>query len=197
MDVAPRPRQGVVPAREIFRKAGADNVEWVWSPNIVSAPGTPENNMHLYYPGDEFVDRLGSDGYNFGDHHDKWHVWQTFEQIYVDVLKDFQERYADKPVLITEFGCAPGKPGQRRQWILDAHRTLERFEQVRAVIWFNYTSCARKSRTGGSTTRTARCRRSTRLSPARPPTRSRPPRAFRSPEHADRKDVAITRNYAR
>ena len=125
-------------AREIFRKVGADNVEWVWTPNIVSVPDRPENNMHLYYPGDEFVDWIGVDGYNFGDHHDQWHVWQTFENIYADVLPEFQKRYADKPVFITEFGCAPGKPGQRRQWILDAHRTLERFPQVRAVVWFNY-----------------------------------------------------------
>jgi hypothetical protein len=131
-------------AREIFRKVGADNVEWVWAPNIVSVPDRPENNMHLYYPGDEFVDWIGVDGYNFGDHHDKWHVWQSFEQIYADVLPEFQKRYADKPVLITEFGCAPGKPGQRRQWILDAYRTLERYPQVRAVIWFNYDKTREK-----------------------------------------------------
>ena len=74
----------------------------------------------------------------------KWHVWQTFEQVYAVVLREFQKRYADKPVMITEFGCAPGKPGQRRQWILAAHRTLERYPQVRAVIWFNYDKTREK-----------------------------------------------------
>lgn len=125
-------------AYDIFRQVRAENVEWVWAPNVVSIPETPENDMHGYYPGDDYVDWIGVDGYNFGDHHDKWHKWQSFPEIYATVRRDFQQRYAAMPVMITEFGCAPGEPGQREKWIRDAFETLQSWPQVEAVIWFNF-----------------------------------------------------------
>ncbi len=124
-------------AHDIFKEEGADNVEWLWVPNIVSCPDTPENDMHLYYPGDKYVDVIGTDGYNFGDHHDKWHKWESFEVIYRDRLADFKKRYPGKPVIIPEFGSAPGKPGQRAQWIREAHAYLQTQPQVKAAVWFN------------------------------------------------------------
>ena len=124
-------------ARRIFKEAGAETVEWVWAPNIVSCPDTDANNMHRYYPGDAHVDWVALDGYNFGDHHDKWHTWQTFEAVYSAVLADFAKRYRGKPLIITEFGSAPGKAGQRAAWIREAFAYLQRFPQVRAAIWFN------------------------------------------------------------
>lgn len=125
-------------AHDIFRDVGAGNVEWVWAPNIVSCPDTDANDMHRYYPGDDYVDWVALDGYNFGDHHDEWHRWQSFEDVYAAALRDFARRYGDKPLIITEFGCAPGKPGQRAAWIREAFGCLQRFPQVRAAIWFNY-----------------------------------------------------------
>ena len=125
-------------AHGIFREVGASNVEWIWSPNVVSVPDTPANDMHRYYPGDAYVDWVGVDGYNFGDHHDEWHKWQSCASVFGGVLKDFQQHYPTKPVMLAEFGSAPGKPGQRAPWIRSAHATLLRFPQLRAVIWFNY-----------------------------------------------------------
>ncbi|MFQ5494146.1 MAG: glycoside hydrolase family 26 protein, partial [Phycisphaerae bacterium] len=107
-------------AHDIFRKVGADNVEWVWSPNVVSVPDKPGNDMHRYYPGDQFVDWVGVDGYNFGENHDRWHRWQTFDEVFDGVLTDFKKRYSNKPVMLTEFGCAPGPGDQRERWIRDA-----------------------------------------------------------------------------
>lgn len=123
---------------DIFQKEGAQHVEWVWSPNIVSVPRNKSNSMHLYYPGDDYVDWVGVDGYNFGDHYDLWHHWQSFGQIYESVLDDFQRRYSNKPVMISEFGCASGKPGQRQAWIHEAYTVLQKYPQVQSVIWFNY-----------------------------------------------------------
>ena len=125
-------------AREIFRREKADNVEWVWSPNVESCPDTRQNRIDLYYPGDEHVDWLSVDGYNFGDKHDKWHKWQTFDEVFGSILGDFSERCPDKPVIISEFGCAPGTGSQRERWIRDAHESLMQYPQVKAVIWFNY-----------------------------------------------------------
>ena len=122
----------------IFREVGARNVEWVWSPNVVSCPDTPENDMHQYYPGDDFVDWIGVDGYNFGDHHDEWHDWTSFEGVFGGTLRDLAKRYPSKPQMIAEFGSAPGKPGAQAAWIRDAHRALRDHALVKAVIWFNY-----------------------------------------------------------
>ena len=122
---------------DIFCRAGADNVEWVWAPNVVSCPDVPDNDMHRYYPGDDAVDWIGVDGYNFGEHHDEWHHWQSFDDVFRQVLTDFAKRYPDKRVMITEFGCAPGEDGQREAWIREAFADLQRYPQVAAVIWFN------------------------------------------------------------
>lgn len=123
---------------KIFKQVGATSVEWVWSPNVVSCPDVKGNGIHEYYPGDEYVDWVAVDGYNFGDHHDKWHKWQTFDDVFHDLLTDFSTRYRGKKMMLGEFGCAVGGAKQRVKWIRDAYRSLERFPQVRAVVWFNY-----------------------------------------------------------
>ncbi len=122
---------------DIFKKSGANNVEWVWAPNLVSCPNTPENNMHLYYPGDSFVDWVGVDGYNFGDHHDKWHKWESFETLFEDVLDDLEKHYPRKRLMIAEFASADAKPKLRATWIREAYAFLQTRPEVRAVIWFN------------------------------------------------------------
>jgi len=125
-------------AHGIFRAEKAANVEWVWSPNVVGIPRTKENGMHRYYPGDEYVDWVGVDGYNFGDEHDEWHEWESFESVFDDVLDAFAKRYPDKPVMIAETGCAAHDRKRRVAWIREAHAYLRRRPQVKALVWFHY-----------------------------------------------------------
>jgi len=122
----------------IFVAEKAANVEWIWSPNVQSAPDTPENGMHLYYPGADVVDWVALDGYNFGDDHDEWHKWESFESVFAKVLPEFKKRYAGKPVMIAETGCPPGGGDQRVTWIREAYAHLQGCPQVKAVVWFNY-----------------------------------------------------------
>ena len=137
-------------AREIFRRAGARNVTWVWSPNVVSVPETAANSMHRYYPGDDAVDWVALDGYNFGDDHDQWHRWESFASVFRDALDDFQERYPGKPVMIAETGCARGP--HKAQWIRDAHAWLcgrcWRRSKSATVTQSSSSSCPRKSSRG-------------------------------------------------
>jgi len=137
-----RPREFIAAWRRAHRimrtEVGAKNIEWVWSPNAVSIPRKPENGIHEYYPGDDFVDWVGVDGYNFGKDHDKWHEWESFETVFDHVLKEFAVRYPKKPVMIAETGAAPGTGEQRERWIRDAHAYLERRTQVKALVWFHY-----------------------------------------------------------
>jgi len=123
---------------DIFTEAGADNVTWVWCPNVVSCPDTPENAIEHYYPGDAYVDWIGIDGYNFGDHHDQWHRWESVEAVFDDTLNQLHDRYPDKPIMIAEFGSADADPDRRAAWIREAHAYLLGRPQVRAAVWFNY-----------------------------------------------------------
>jgi len=137
-----RPKEFVKAWRRAHRimtdEVGAKNIEWVWAPNIVSIPRTAENDMHLYYPGDDVVDWVALDGYNFGDNHDQWHKWESFETIFESALSDFAERYPNKPIMIAETGAARGKGEQRARWINDAHAYLATRPQVKALVWFHY-----------------------------------------------------------
>jgi len=125
-------------AHGLFEEVGATNVEWVWAPNHVSCPDVPGNVLYDYYPGDDFVDWVGVDGYNWGSDHDEWHTWQTFDEIFGDVLDELQRRYPKKPVMIAEFGSVTDGSGKRAEWIRDAFRQIERRPQVRAAVWFNF-----------------------------------------------------------
>ncbi|MCP4251359.1 MAG: endoglucanase [bacterium] len=122
----------------IFARVGADRVEWVWCPNITSVPDKPENRMHLYYPGDEHVDWVGLDGYNWGANHDRWHTWQSFEAIHHEVLDDLAQRYPGKPIMICETGSVQASPGRKAGWIRDAFAALEHHPRVQAVVWFHF-----------------------------------------------------------
>lgn len=122
--------------RGIFAEERATNVEWVWCPNVVGSPRTPENGMQRYYPGDDHVDWVGLDGYNFGDGHDEWHRWESFESVFAEAVANLAEHHPRKPIMIGETGCAPGE--RRAAWIREAHRTLAKWPRVRAVVWFHY-----------------------------------------------------------
>lgn len=124
-------------AHAIFEEAGADNVVWAWCPNNVSIPRDPANTIERYYPGDDVVDWIGLDGYNFGDHHDEWHRWETFDEVFGPALALCDSRWPHKPIFLAEFGSAPGEPGQKAAWIRDAHARIQSHPRLFGAIWYN------------------------------------------------------------
>lgn len=120
---------------DIFREQGANNVVWVWCPNNVSIPREPANTFASYYPGDSYVDWFGVDGYNFGDNHDVWHHWETFDEVFDPALAELAAISLEKPLMIAEFGCADGP--RKAAWILDAYRKIQENPRIRIAIWFN------------------------------------------------------------
>jgi len=112
----------------IFQKMNATNVLWVWSPHI-SMPW-----FEYYYPGDEWVDWIGTGILNYGDTA-PWSRWWTFHQIlekaYPALLK------LHKPIMITEFGTVDSG-GDASQWydqaLRDAH---EKYPAIRSIVFFN------------------------------------------------------------
>jgi hypothetical protein len=114
-----------------FRAAGADNVLWVWSPHLAY------EGAEWFYPGDDYVDWVGTGVLNYGNvaH---WSKWWTFEEIFGQ-KQTALTRYG-KPVMIAEFGSLI-TGGDRSRWLEDALKDLpDRYPLVRALIFFNVHS---------------------------------------------------------
>lgn len=116
----------------IFREEGASNVVWVWCPNVMSVPQESWNRAEAYYPGNEYVDWIGVDGYNWGNTQ-KWSRWLDFSEIF----EGFYKQFADlKPIMIAETSSAEGG-GNKAEWIARMRHSLKTdFPKVKALIWF-------------------------------------------------------------
>jgi len=112
----------------IFRRAGATNVRWVWTPYTNQFGGLP---FKRFYPGDRWVDWAGLDGFNWGYGGSSYSFKQLFGRSY-RVLA----RISHRPMMIAETGTYDR--GKAR-WISQAlRRQLPRLRRVRALVWFNY-----------------------------------------------------------
>jgi hypothetical protein len=112
----------------VFRRAGADNVIWVWCPNV--------NTGHLpfmqYYPGDRWVDWVGLDGFNWGGSIG----WRSFSEIFAGSYEELA-RQTSKPIVIAETGSGQTR-GDKAAWVRSAFlHELPNFPRVRAVVWYN------------------------------------------------------------
>jgi hypothetical protein len=120
---------------DIFSKAGAQNVQWIWSPNASTLPDYGWNDPMLSYPGDDYVDWLGIDGYNFGSYQ-SWSSWLSFEDVFLPMYKRLTGVITLKPVMISEFACAD-RDGDKAKWISSLETGLRKFPAIRAITWFD------------------------------------------------------------
>jgi hypothetical protein len=118
----------------IFRDRKATNVQWMFSPNILSPDKNPDEHLLPYYPGHDVVDLIGLDGYNFGDGHDQWHTWTPYRDVFERTIRAAQAW--PKPLMISEVGCAddPRKP----VWLQDFLATVSADRRVSGFIYFNH-----------------------------------------------------------
>jgi hypothetical protein len=119
----------------IFKEVGADNVIWVWCGN---ANTFKNRNSHTnayaweYYPGDDYVDWVSADGYNWAasyrnrDADYKRDRWRSFVEIYDEFMAwarstgpvpatmqqeatgvpaEFPRKHQVKPIMIGEYGA--------------------------------------------------------------------------------------------
>lgn len=128
-------KNGNTPEKEILAYrhihdifADAPNVKFGWAPNNDSIPDTPENSLDKYYPGGEYVDIVGVDGFNFGD------PWQTFDEMFRAPLSVLAEY--NKPIYIFSFATAEGT--SKAEWITDTFtKGIPKYPKIAGWIWFN------------------------------------------------------------
>lgn len=119
--------------KHIFDQLDATNVKWVFSVNWEDVP-RENNHFALYYPGDNYVDYIGIDGYNWGNTQ-PWSKWMSFKDIfgarYTEAVAHFK-----KPVLISEFSST-SSGGDKTKWIKEAMDAIKKMPNVEAFVLFN------------------------------------------------------------
>lgn len=103
------------------------NLEFGWVVNNGSAPDSFENDPLNLYPGDEYVDYVGVDGFNFGD------PWQEFDEVFGEILTTLKT--FNKPIMIFSMASADGP--KKSRWIEDMSAQLQKHPEVRGFVWFN------------------------------------------------------------
>ena len=104
----------------VFRSRGVTNVAFVWTMMSWTFEPRSGRDPNPYYPGDAYVDLIGSDGYN-------WYPgkvgapWESFQQIF-QTTNDFALAHA-KPWMVVETGMS-GRPRSARSQgtVVQRHR---------------------------------------------------------------------------
>ena len=118
----------------IFVQQGATNAVWVWCPTawkfIAQNPWPP-----IFYPGDEYVDWVAADGYNWAPNK-PGAQYRTFAQTF-QAFYDWAAT-TGKPIMLAEVGTVENNPGDKAAWITGARDVLKTsFAMVQAFVYFD------------------------------------------------------------
>ncbi len=129
---------------DVFRARGATNVKFAWTMTHWSfeAPTWDSRYAANWYPGDAYVDLIGSDAYNWdkcrGSSTD---TWRSLEDT-INPQRLFGQQHPDKGLLLAELASTerPGAWGDgKADWINDAKELFKKpgWEQFVAISFFD------------------------------------------------------------
>ncbi len=118
---------------DVFAAQGVGNVVWVWT--VTGWIGNRSDLVKSFYPGNDLVDWIGYDPYNFNKCHGNG--WRTFEE----TISGFY-RWSDanglgsKPLLLQEYGLTPdlANVAASQQWYRDIPSVLKRYPRLKALV---------------------------------------------------------------
>jgi hypothetical protein len=120
---------------DVVVEEGATNVTWAWIVNTVWLDAGSDPTP--YYPGDQYVDWVGIDAYNWGRNPIQPDTWLSPEQA-IDPTLQVLEKITDKPVVLTEVASSE-YGGNKASWIRDFLGSyLPNHPNIKAMIWFNW-----------------------------------------------------------
>ncbi len=117
---------------DLFDRAGASNVSWVWSPNVPTRGSQPLSEV---FPGRKYVDVLALDGYNWGTTQ-SWSGWVDPCRLFGPGLSELRSLAPGLPLVIAETGCAESG-GDKALWSKQLVDYLSRQSDVVGLIMFN------------------------------------------------------------
>jgi peptidoglycan hydrolase-like protein with peptidoglycan-binding domain len=113
---------------DIFISQGASNVKFGIAFNNESVPNVSGNKYNDYYPGTDYVDYVGLDGFNFGS------PWVSFAQVFDGSMKEASS--FGKPLYIFSTASIPGT--NKALWISDGLGThIKTYPNLKGWVWFN------------------------------------------------------------
>ena len=118
-----------------FTAAGATNIIWIWSPNVIGA--LEDVRLDELYPGGDYVDWLGLGGYYRKPIPNKP---ATFTNTFGKSLAALRA-VDDKPIMLTEIGCTENG-GNKPAWIESLFEALSEQPDIIGFSWFNLTVTA-------------------------------------------------------
>lgn len=119
---------------DIFKEEGVTNAIWVFSPQV-DTPTTMD--IAKLYPGDEYVDWVALDGYNWGKTR-SWSSWQSFKDVFFNSYQKLHALAPSKPFMIAEVNSVE-IGGDRASWYKDMlmNEIPNDFPDIKAIVFFN------------------------------------------------------------
>ena len=123
-----------------FRAKGADNATFVWILTTYSYDRGAANGKagpDRMYPGDDVIDWIGVDGYNFYNCPAYRSRWRSFNQIFESFYRWAAPHH--KPLMVAEWGAQedPAQPGRKGEWFKQSAQELRQMPLIKAVVYFN------------------------------------------------------------
>ncbi|MFE5208922.1 glycoside hydrolase family 26 protein [Streptomyces sp. NPDC056600] len=118
-----------------FRQLGVDNVVWTW---ITTGYPGHHDLIEKLYPGDDYVDWIGYNQYNYFTCHDT--RWMSFAETQRSVHRWIRTHLSDeKPLMLSEFGSAydTQRPSRQADWYREVPDVLRELDGVKAALQWN------------------------------------------------------------
>jgi hypothetical protein len=122
----------------MFEREQVTNVRWIWCPYAVDSSAS--EMLELAYPGDEYVDLLGLDVYNWGTsarHNDGAQDlgrWEGVDECLGAAYRRIS-RFAPQPIWLAEVGCAEDG-GDKAQWLKSLLDSPD-YDRISALVFFD------------------------------------------------------------
>ena len=125
----------------IFRERGVTNATYAWIMTDYSFEVQDRRAASLWYPGDEWIDAIGVDAYNWYRCRPNAPIeWRSLART-IEPMRQFARAHPDEQLMVTEFGTVedPAVPGRKAQWFDDARALFAQpgYERFTAVLYFN------------------------------------------------------------
>ena len=118
--------------------AGATNARFMWAPSV---KGGKLASFESVYPGNDYVQIIGLDGYNFYDFRNPAGTWRPMRRIFEASLDEIALRWPTKPVVIAEVGSVDDHEWDtydKGRWLRNGLNYLyENEPQVVGFVYFN------------------------------------------------------------
>ena len=127
----------------IFGEQGVSNARFLWIMTAHSFAVSPTDRRlaSKWYPGDAYVEGIGSDAYNWYSCREEVNSpWRSLQEI-LEPMRQFGASHPDEGLWVAEFASVedPAQPGRKAQWIDDARLLFQNpgWERFLGVSYFH------------------------------------------------------------